>query len=507
MLNLVSNALKRFYQVKCLTYCDVHLLDSTALESILSSGIFGGAFMAMRKAAVRMLFKDYYAPVMEGAVEESDALRQSAKRAEAAERLRQRKARLSSDRRKRLSTDRRKRLQLEMHSPTTRRGSIAVNPPTTTTEVQPLDSDQGAPAEDTPLSSDVQNDDVPDDAAEEEEGVGEEEDEEEQQQQQEEEEEEEAKQSSEPRKLLTGKYFVDALIESIKVGKEKQSVIAAQNKASQEIGEKFSDMERKVKSLAGHADVHKDRLIDLDESLERAEARAACDSCVAQRHLYALCLPQKLMRMIKAYVTGGAKCGGGGKMPKPKKAEDEMTTHDYSSLAQSHVILATQRFDKIGGRINSLQEFASVPKVGYGYVSGRLGALRGIHSRFRAPRCLGGRGVWGVAQAHAPYTLDPSHVTHTKLSGEQAARKHDRERAKRDISAFNQARASGGVKGAIATSRWERSSKKFAWSSKVAISESEDDTGDAESKGEVGSSDAASGDRSMGAGRPVTAPS
>ena len=117
--------------------------------------------------------------------------------------------------------------------------------------------------------------------------------------------------------------------------------------------------------------------------------------------------------------------------------------------------------------------------------------------------------VWGggVAQAHAPYTLDPSHVTHTKLSGEQAARKHDRERAKRDISAFNQARASGGVKGAIATSRWERSSKKFAWSSKVAISESEDDTGDAESKGEVGSSDAASGDRSMGAGRPVTAPS
>ena len=461
--------------------------------------------MAMRKAAVRMLFKDYYAPVMEGAVEESDALRQSAKRAEAAERLRQRKARLSSDRRKRLSTDRRKRLQLEMHSPTTRRGSIAVNPPTTTTEVQPLDSDQGAPAEDTPLSSDVQNDDVPDDAAEEEEGVGEEEDEEEQQQQQEEEEEEEeAKQSSEPRKLLTGKYFVDALIESIKVGKEKQSVIAAQNKASQEIGEKFSDMERKVKSLAGHADVHKDRLIDLDESLERAEARAARDSCVAQRHLYALCLPQKLMRMIKAYVTGGAKCGGGGKMPKPKKAEDEMTTHDYSSLAQSHVILATQRFDKIGGRINSLQEFASVPKVGYGYVSGRLGALRGIHSRFRAPRCLG---VGGGAQAHAPYTLDPSHVTHTKLSGEQAARKHDRERAKRDISAFNQARASGGVKGAIATSRWERSSKKFAWSSKVAISESEDDTGDAESKGEVGSSDAASGDRSMGAGRPVTAPS
>ena len=198
--------------------------------------------------------------------------------------------------------------------------------------------------------------------------------------------------------MLTGKYFVDALIESIKVGKEKQSVIAAQNKASQEIGEKFSDMERKVKSLAGHADVHKDRLIDLDESLERAEARAARDSCVAQRHLYALCLPQKLMRMIKAYVTGGAKCGGGGKMPKPKKAEDEMTTHDYSSLAQSHVILATQRFDKIGGRINSLQEFASVPKVGYGYVSGRLGALRGIHSRFRAPRCLGG----GVAQAHAP---------------------------------------------------------------------------------------------------------
>ena len=70
VLNLVSNALKRFYQVKCLTYCDVHLLDSTALESILSSGIFGGAFMAMRKAAVRMLFKDYYAPVMEGAVEE-----------------------------------------------------------------------------------------------------------------------------------------------------------------------------------------------------------------------------------------------------------------------------------------------------------------------------------------------------------------------------------------------------------------------------------------------------
>ena len=139
--------------------------------------------MAMRKAAVRMLFKDYYAPVMEGAVEESDALRQSAKRAEAAERLRQRKARLSSDRRK--------RLQLEMHSPTTRRGSIAVNPPTTTTEVQPLDSDQGAPAEDTPLSSDVQNDDVPDDAAEEEEGVGEEEDEEEEQQQQQEEEEEE----------------------------------------------------------------------------------------------------------------------------------------------------------------------------------------------------------------------------------------------------------------------------------------------------------------------------
>ena len=395
MLNLVSNALKRFYQVKCLTYCDVHLLDSTALESILSSGIFGGAFMAMRKAAVRMLFKDYYAPVMEGAVEESDALRQSAKRAEAAERLRQRKARLSSDRRKRLSTDRRKRLQLEMHSPTTRRGSIAVNPPTTTTEVQPLDSDQGAPAEDTPLSSDVQNDDVPDDAAEEEEGVGEEEDEEEEQQQQqeEEEEEEEAKQSSEPRKLLTGKYFVDALIESIKVGKEKQSVIAAQNKASQEIGEKFSDMERKVKSLAGHADVHKDRLIDLDESLERAEARAARDSCVAQRHLYALCLPQKLMRMIKAYVTGGAKCGGGGKMPKPKKAEDEMTTHDYSSLAQSHVILATQRFDKIGGRINSLQEFASVPKVGYGYVSGRLGLCAEFIPAFARHAVWGGGGL------------------------------------------------------------------------------------------------------------------
>ena len=55
--------------------------------------------------------------------------------------------------------------------------------------------------------------------------------------------------------------------------------------------------------------------------------------------------------MIKAYVTGGAKCGGGGKMPKSKKAEEAMTTKDYSSLAQSHVILATQRFDKIGDRL------------------------------------------------------------------------------------------------------------------------------------------------------------
>ena len=166
-------------------------------------------------------------------------------------------------------------------------------------------------------------------------------------------------------------------------------------------------------------------------------------------------------------------------MPKSKKAEEAMTTQDYSSLAQSHVILATQRFDKIGDRINSLQAFASVPKVGYDTFRGRLGSLRGVESRFHALRCVGGG---GVAQAHAPYTLDPAHVTHTNLNGEQAARKRDRERAKRDISAFNQARTQGGVKGAIATSRWERSSKKFAWNSKVAISESEDDTGDAESK-------------------------
>ena len=284
VLNLVSNALKRFYQVKCLTYCDVHLLDSTALESILSSGIFGGAFMAMRRAAVRMLFKDYYAPVMEGAVEEADALRRSKMRAEAAERLRKRKARLSMDRRKRLSTDRRKRLQLEMHSPTTRRGSQEE-----TTEVQPLDSQQSPPSEteavegaleDAPTSSDVQDDGVPcDDDA----GKGQIDDDDEK-----EDEDEDAKQSSEPRKLLTGKYFVDAIVESIKVGKEKQSVIAAQNKASQEIGEKFSDMERKVKSLAGHAEVHKGRLIDLDESLERAEASVGRDSCGATLHIYKL---------------------------------------------------------------------------------------------------------------------------------------------------------------------------------------------------------------------------
>ena len=210
--------------------------------------------------------------------------------------------------------------------------------------------------------------------------------------------------------------------------------------------------------------------------------------------------------MIKAYVTGGAKCGGGGKMPKSKKAEEAMTTKDYSSLAQSHVILATQRFDKIGDRLNSLQAFASVPKVGYDSARGRLGSLRGVESRFHAS-ALACHAV-GVAQAHAPYTLDPAHVTHTNLNGEQAARKRDRERAKRDISAFNQARTQGGVKGAIAVSRWERSSKKFAWNSKIAISE--DDAGEgssAETKDDQRSSrsDAAS-DHSAGAGRPVTAP-
>ena len=134
--------------------------------------------------------------------------------------------------------------------------------------------------------------------------------------------------------------------------------------------------------------------------------------------------------MIKVYITGGAKTGGHGKLKRGKGEwvpDAEMTGDDYKVLAQKHIAMASQKIDRVDGRIDKLQAFCAVPR------------------------------------AEARHTLHPSHVMHTHESGEQKAQRRDRERAKHDIAAFNRLKAQGGAQATNAVARFERTAEKMAW--------------------------------------------